>query len=126
MGKKRVRTSPGGAKEISPRIGLTPESKTKAAGTKNTAHVASIVLPVLTKIWRMNEEATQDVPTTLPNVEESFEDTMRDPDFRAEAEKRQLDLEITRGSDIQSLIEKIYRTPPAVVERVKKIVQSAE
>ncbi|HJW48798.1 MAG TPA: GNAT family N-acetyltransferase, partial [Candidatus Limnocylindria bacterium] len=29
------------------------------------------------KLWRMNEEATRDVPTTLPNVEESFEDTMR-------------------------------------------------
>jgi GNAT superfamily N-acetyltransferase len=29
------------------------------------------------RLWRMNEEATQDVPTTLPNVEESFEDTMR-------------------------------------------------
>ena len=29
------------------------------------------------KLWRMNEEATQDVPTTLPNVEESFEDTLR-------------------------------------------------
>lgn len=29
------------------------------------------------KVWRTNEEALQDVPTTLPNVEESFEDTMR-------------------------------------------------
>ena len=29
------------------------------------------------KLWRMNEEAAQDVPTTLPIVEESFEDTMR-------------------------------------------------
>jgi len=29
------------------------------------------------KLWRLNEEATRDVPTTLPNVEESFEDTMR-------------------------------------------------
>jgi hypothetical protein len=29
------------------------------------------------KVWRMNEEAVRDVPTTLPNVEESFEDTMR-------------------------------------------------
>lgn len=29
------------------------------------------------KVWRMNEQAVQDVPTTLPNVEESFEDTMR-------------------------------------------------
>ena len=29
------------------------------------------------KVWRMNEEASQDVPMTLPNVEESFEDAMR-------------------------------------------------
>jgi GNAT superfamily N-acetyltransferase len=29
------------------------------------------------KVWRMNEEASQDVPTTLPIVEESFEDSMR-------------------------------------------------
>jgi hypothetical protein len=29
------------------------------------------------KLWRMNEEAAQDEPTTLPNVEESFDDTMR-------------------------------------------------
>src|SRR5688572_16701629 len=29
------------------------------------------------KLWRMNEEAGQDVPTTLPKAEESFEDTMR-------------------------------------------------
>jgi GNAT superfamily N-acetyltransferase len=29
------------------------------------------------KVWGMNEEASQDVPTTLPIVEESFEDTMR-------------------------------------------------
>ena len=29
------------------------------------------------KLWRMNEAAAQDVPSTLPIVEESFEDTMR-------------------------------------------------
>lgn len=29
------------------------------------------------KVWRMNEEAAQDVPTTLPIVEESFEGMMR-------------------------------------------------
>jgi tripartite-type tricarboxylate transporter receptor subunit TctC len=59
-------------------------------------------------------------------LRDAFEDTMSDPEFRADADKRQLDLEITRGSEIQALIEKIYKTPPAVVERVKKIVQSAE
>jgi tripartite-type tricarboxylate transporter receptor subunit TctC len=56
----------------------------------------------------------------------AFEDTMNDPEFRADAEKRQLDLEFTSGGEIQSIIDKIYKTPPAVVERVRKIVQSAE
>jgi tripartite-type tricarboxylate transporter receptor subunit TctC len=59
-------------------------------------------------------------------LRDAFEDTMSDPEFRADAEKRGLDLEITRGSEIQALIEKIYNTPSAVVERVRKIVQSAE
>ncbi len=59
-------------------------------------------------------------------LRDAFEDTMADPEFRADAEKRQLDLELTTGSEIQALIEKIYKTPPAVVQRVKKIVQSAE
>jgi tripartite-type tricarboxylate transporter receptor subunit TctC len=56
----------------------------------------------------------------------AFEETMRDPEFHADAEKRQLDLELTSGAEIQSIIDKIYKTPPGVVERVKKIVQSAE
>lgn len=29
------------------------------------------------KVWRMNEAAVRDVPTTLPHPEESFDDTMR-------------------------------------------------
>jgi tripartite-type tricarboxylate transporter receptor subunit TctC len=62
----------------------------------------------------------------VQTLRDAFEDTMSDPAFRADAEKRQLDLELTQGSEIQSLIDKIYKTPPAVVERVKKIVQSAE
>jgi tripartite-type tricarboxylate transporter receptor subunit TctC len=67
------------------------------------------------------------VPDEIVQIlRDAFEDTLSDPEFRADAQKRQLDLEITRGTEIQSLIEKIYKTPPAVVERVKKIVQSAE
>ena len=67
------------------------------------------------------------VPDQVVDIlRDAFEDTMSDPDFRADAEKRGLDLEITRGVEIQSLIEKIYKTPPQVIERVKKIVQSSE
>jgi tripartite-type tricarboxylate transporter receptor subunit TctC len=53
----------------------------------------------------------------------AFEQTMNDPDFRADAEKRMIDLDFTSGSDIQALIEKFYRTPPAVVDRIKTILE---
>ena len=53
----------------------------------------------------------------------AFEQTMNDPEFRADAEKRQVDLDFTSGAEIQSLIEKFYKTPPAVIERVKTIVE---
>lgn len=53
----------------------------------------------------------------------AFEQTMNDPEFRADAEKRQVDLDFTSGAEIQSLIGKFYQTPPAVIERVKTIVE---
>jgi tripartite-type tricarboxylate transporter receptor subunit TctC len=67
------------------------------------------------------------VPDQVVDIlRDAFEDTMNDPDFQADAQKRQLDLSFTSGREIQSLIDKIYRTPPAVVARVKQIVQSSE
>jgi tripartite-type tricarboxylate transporter receptor subunit TctC len=56
----------------------------------------------------------------------AFEQTMADPAFQADAESRQLDLDFTSGSEIQSLIDTIYNTPPSVTERVRKIVQSID
>ena len=53
----------------------------------------------------------------------AFEETMNDPEFQGDADKRQVDLEFTSGAEIQALIDKIYKTPPAVVERVKGIVE---
>ena len=83
--------------------------------TKRSVHILELVLVD----WQA-PDAVVDV------LRAAFEETMRDPDFRADAEKRQLDLDFTSGAEIQSIIEKIYKTPPAVVERVKKIVQAAE
>ena len=53
----------------------------------------------------------------------AFERTMSDPEFKADAEKRQIDLDFTSGTDIQALIEKFYKTPPAVVDRIKTILE---
>jgi tripartite-type tricarboxylate transporter receptor subunit TctC len=58
-------------------------------------------------------------------LRKAFEETMDDAEFKADAQKRKIDLELTSGADIQALIEKFYKTPPTVVERVKGIVEHA-
>jgi tripartite-type tricarboxylate transporter receptor subunit TctC len=56
-------------------------------------------------------------------LRKAFAQTMDDPEFKADAEKRQIDLDFTSGEDIQALVEKFYKTPPAVVERIKAILE---
>jgi tripartite-type tricarboxylate transporter receptor subunit TctC len=64
------------------------------------------------------------VPEPAVNIlRTAFEATMNDPEFQGDADKRQVDLEFTSGAEIQTLIDQIYKTPPAVVERVKGIVE---
>ena len=64
------------------------------------------------------------VPDAVVNVlRTAFEKTMNDPEFRADAEKRQIDLEFTSGAEIQTLIDKFYKTPPAVIGRIKTILE---
>ena len=68
------------------------------------------------------------MPPGVPNaaievLRTAFERLMNDPEFRADAEKRQVDLDYTSGTEIQSLVEALHRTPPSVVERVRRIVE---
>jgi tripartite-type tricarboxylate transporter receptor subunit TctC len=64
------------------------------------------------------------VPDTAVDIlRTAFEQTMNDPEFQADAEKRQVDLEFTSGAEIQALIEKFYKTPPAIVDRIKTILE---
>jgi hypothetical protein len=47
---------------------------------------------------------------------------MNDPDLLAEAQKQGLEVEPVGGEEMQSLVERLYATPPEVVELVKRIV----
>jgi len=55
----------------------------------------------------------------------AFYETMTDPAFLGDAAQRKIDIDPTSGEEIQDLIAEIYRTPPSVVERVKKIFNPA-
>lgn len=56
----------------------------------------------------------------------AFDKTVADPDFIADATLQRLALDPMGGADAQKVIEGLYRTPPQVLERLRKIVQVAE
>ena len=64
-------------------------------------------------------------PGTPPEIatllQKSFMATMKDPAFLAEAKQRGLDIEPMDGAEIQTLVELLYKTPPAIVERVRAV-----
>jgi len=53
----------------------------------------------------------------------AFGAVLRDAEFLAEAEKMRLDITPQSGEDVQRVIENVYGAAPAVVERLKKIVE---
>lgn len=62
-------------------------------------------------------------PGRVAALRSGFAQTIRDPQFLAEAEKLQLDLKPTAGEDVQKLIDRFYAYPPAIVARAKAAVR---
>jgi hypothetical protein len=47
---------------------------------------------------------------------------MNDPEALAEAKKGRMDVEVTTGEDLESLVKEIFDSPPEVIERAKKML----
>jgi hypothetical protein len=52
-------------------------------------------------------------------LRDSFMATMADKDFRAEADKIDLEINPVSGTDVEKLVKDIYATPPDVVAKAK-------
>ena len=63
---------------------------------------------------------------TVAMLRKAFDETMADPEFRADADKRNLDIEPTTGKELQQVVEDIFKTSPAVVERVKPFLAEGQ
>ena len=50
----------------------------------------------------------------------AFGATMKDPRFLADAERAKLDISYIGGRELQDTVSKLYATPPAIIERVKR------
>jgi len=53
----------------------------------------------------------------------AFDRTMASAEFRADAARRGLDLDPTTGVEIERVVEDVHRTPAAVVDRVRRLLE---
>jgi tripartite-type tricarboxylate transporter receptor subunit TctC len=56
-------------------------------------------------------------------LRKAFTETMKDPEFVAEAARLGLDIDAVEGAEVQKLIANIYGAPPDLIAKVKKALQ---
>jgi len=61
----------------------------------------------------------------LKALRDSFDATMKDPQFLAEAKKLELEVRPVSGADVEKLIKEIYATPPDVVKLAAQAEKSS-
>jgi tripartite-type tricarboxylate transporter receptor subunit TctC len=52
----------------------------------------------------------------------AFDETMKDPDLRAEAAREKIDIGPMSGSEVDELLAKLYAIPPDVIEKASKAI----
>jgi tripartite-type tricarboxylate transporter receptor subunit TctC len=61
-------------------------------------------------------------PDRLRILREAFSKTMKDPGFLAEIAKRNYELDPTPGEELQAIVKDVMSQPPAIRERLKKVL----
>ncbi|MGZ8489552.1 MAG: hypothetical protein ACXWW4_13570, partial [Candidatus Binatia bacterium] len=60
----------------------------------------------------------------LRTLQKAFTATLKDPQFLAEAEKAKLEIDPIDGPGIEKMVNGLYEIEPAVVSRVKQILEA--
>src|SRR5262249_46621355 len=61
-------------------------------------------------------------PDRVAALRRAFLAALRDPELVAEAERIGLEIDPISGEELQALAEKIYATPPAIIEKARQAV----
>ncbi len=56
-------------------------------------------------------------------LREAFSKTLKDPDFLRDAEKAGVEIQFTSGEEVQSLLERIHKSPRELVERAMAVLR---
>jgi tripartite-type tricarboxylate transporter receptor subunit TctC len=59
----------------------------------------------------------------LAVLRKAFDDTMKDKEFLAEAEKMKLEITPVSGEKVQNLVAEVYRTPPEVLKKAAEAMK---
>jgi len=59
-------------------------------------------------------------------LRDAFNATMKDPDFRAEAQQTHILVDPLTGEQMEELIKSAYGAPPSVIQRAKAILAQAQ
>jgi tripartite-type tricarboxylate transporter receptor subunit TctC len=62
-------------------------------------------------------------PARLAMLRDAFNATMKDPEFVAEVQKQNLDLDPRTGEQLEKLIRDIYATPKPIVEKIGELIK---
>ena len=69
------------------------------------------------QVWGRPFFTTPGVPADrVAALRKAFDDTMKDPKFRADTEKQKLEINPVGGADVQKDIAELYQSPPDVVK----------
>src|SRR5690606_16349764 len=61
----------------------------------------------------------------LAAMREAFDKTMRDPQFLAQAQRQNLEIDPMPGLEIEKIVKRMYAMPAATVERAKVVMGNA-
>ncbi|HVO94084.1 MAG TPA: hypothetical protein VMT22_14635, partial [Terriglobales bacterium] len=55
-------------------------------------------------------------------LREAFNATVKDPEFLAEIDKRQFDLDPVPGEELEKVVREVMTQPPDIIARMKKLL----
>jgi hypothetical protein len=59
-------------------------------------------------------------------LRKAFDETMKDPDYLADAQKQTLTTDAVKGADIAALVNRLYASPPEIIARAKQAMEDGK
>jgi hypothetical protein len=77
--------------------------------------------PLITRLYAVPPGTPKE---RVKMLQKTFMDTMKDPDFQAEARKSNLDIDPTSGEEAEKAIARLFQLEAPLVAKMKKILLS--